>query len=74
MILALLVSGDVVVRVSSVPAELVLLVTRHVHVLEVAVRLLSVPAITLLRLELLREGVGGAQTHGQRQDQLEQVS
>ena len=37
MVLVLLVSGDVVVWVASVPAELVLLDGRHVDVLEVAV-------------------------------------
>ncbi len=53
VILALLVSGDVVVRVAAVPPELVLLVRRHVHVLEVAVGLLSIAADTLASLRLL---------------------
>ena len=51
VVLALLVSGDVVMGVSSVPSELVLLVGGHVDVLEVAVGLLA----------LLRLRVGGAE-------------
>ncbi len=53
MVLALLVSGDVVVRVPPVPPELVLLVRGNVHVLEVSVGLLPVAAVALLRGVLL---------------------
>ena len=48
MVLVLLVSGDVVVGVSSVPAELVFLDGRHVDVLEVAVLGLVVGGSDLL--------------------------
>merc|ERR1712018_519115 len=50
VVLALLVAGDVVVRVASVPAELVLFVRGDIHVLEVSVGLLPVAggAIALL--------------------------
>ena len=63
MILALLVAGNVVVRVAPVPAELVLLVGGHVDVLEVAVGLLAVAALPLLRLL----GVGEGRDDGDQQ-------
>ena len=60
VVLGLLVSADVVVRVAAVPAELVLLVAGDVHILEVAVRLLSVAAAAVAALG--RDGHG---QHGQ---------
>ena len=55
VVLALLVSGDVVVWVAPVPSELILLVGGDVHVLEVTVGL-------LVRLGLgVRPGEGPAQ-------------
>ena len=65
MVLALLVARDVVVRVASVPAELVLFVRGDIHVLEVPVGLLPVAggmvaAVALLgKIVALGEGVGG---------------
>ena len=63
MVLALLVSGDVVVGVAAVPPELVLLVSGNVHVLEVAIRLLSV---TTAALTLLLNGVKKLRTKSHR--------
>ena len=42
VVLGLFVAADVVVGVAAVPAEFVLLVARHVHILEVTVGLLAV--------------------------------
>ena len=70
MVLALLVARDVVVRVASVPAELVLFVRGHVHVLEVPVGLLPVAggAIAFLgKLVALGVGVGCTQRRADRQ-------
>ena len=61
VVLALLVSGDVVMGVSSVPSELVLLVGGHVDVLEVAVGLLA----------LLGLRVGGAEDGAEADAKLE---
>ena len=61
VVLGLLVAADVVMRVAAVPAELVLLVAGHVHVLEVAVGLFAVAAAVSA---LGRDGHG---QHGQAQ-------
>ena len=74
VILALLVARDVVVRVASVPAELVLFVRGDIHVLEVSVGLLPVAggAIALLgKLVALRVGVGCTQRRANRKYRLE---
>lgn len=47
VVLALLVSGDVMRRISSVPAELVLLVGGDVDVLEVPLALLGLAGVAL---------------------------
>ncbi len=59
-------------RVAPIPAELVLFVRRHVHVLEVAVRLLIVAAVSVLGLGLLGEGEGPCQGHAEGQEKLEE--
>ena len=77
VVLALLVARDVVVRVASVPAELVLFVRGHIHVLEVSVGLLPVAggvvaAIALLgKLVALGGGVGRAKRHANRKYRLQ---
>ncbi len=70
VVLALLVSGDVVVRVSAIPPELVLLVCRHVDVLEVPVRLLPVAALPGLHA-VLRVRVRARKGRRQRRQQEE---
>lgn len=60
VVLALFVSGDVVVRVASVPTELVLLVCGDVYVLEVAIGLLAFLGLGV--------GQGGAQNNGAEAD------
>ncbi len=61
MVLALLVSRDVVVGVPPVPAELVLLVGGNVHVLEISVGLLAVAAAAVVAVAVLRVGERRAQ-------------
>ena len=75
VVLALLVARDVVVRVASVPAELVLFVRGDIHVLEVSIGLLSVAggAIALLgKLVALGVGVGCTQRRANRKYRLEE--
>ena len=69
VILALFVSGDVMVRISPVPSELIFLVGWHVDVLEVAVGLLAVASISGFG-GLLRVRVCGGQADGDCQDEL----
>ncbi len=64
MIFALLVSRNVVMRISAIPTELVLFMGRHVDVLEVTVGL-TVTAAAVLRRHLLRPRVSGAEADAQ---------
>ena len=59
VILALLITGDVVVWVAFVPSKFILFMTWHVDVLKVSIRLLSIAGSTFDAL-WSREGVGSA--------------